>query len=106
VVFLQELWGPSPFGGPAFKFPFENCGTVENISVALTSGRRRQRRVPDTLFHDQVEEAFDHDGVISAGFISFADGKLSCDGESESLGIKARGEDDEITIVHKMGPRR
>jgi hypothetical protein len=57
---------------------------------------------PDTLFHDQVEEAFDHDGVISAGFISFAEGKLSCDGESESLGIQARGEDDEITIVHKM----
>ena len=85
--------------GGTFKMPMK-------FVILQTRNGETPILFPDTVFHDQVEEAFDHNGVISAGFISFAAGKLSCHGESESLGIKARGEDDEITIVHKMGPRR
>jgi len=57
---------------------------------------------PDFMYHDQVEEALDHKEVIAAGLIKLDGGKITCYGESSSLGIGSRGEDDEMVIHHRL----
>lgn len=57
---------------------------------------------PDFMYHDQVEEAFDHKEVIAAGLIKMDGKKLVCFGESSSLGIGSRGEDDDAVIHHRL----
>ncbi len=57
---------------------------------------------PEFMYHDQVEEALDHEEVIAAGFIKIESGKLQCYGESSSLGIASRSEDDAVVIEHHM----
>lgn len=57
---------------------------------------------PEDMYHDQIEEALGHQEVIAAGLVDLKDGKVRCYGESFSLGIKSRGEDDQVLIVHRL----
>lgn len=58
----------------------------------------------DSMYHDQVEEALVHEGIIAAGFVKMEGGKLTCYGKSESLNIDSRGADDEIIIGLSIHP--
>ena len=57
---------------------------------------------PEFMYHDQLEEALEHDGVIAAGFIKLDKGKLVCFGESSSLGIESRKEDDVMLVQYRL----
>jgi len=70
--------------------------------ILLTENGETPIIFPDFMYHDQVEEAMEHDGVIAAGFIKADADRLTCFGISESLGIVSRGEDDEIVIHHQL----
>jgi hypothetical protein len=63
---------------------------------------------PDLLIHSEVAKQMQHmmlishsmeTEVVSAGFLSLFGTKPECSGNSESLGIKSRGEQDDQLIT-------
>ncbi len=57
---------------------------------------------PKELFHDEVANAVENRGVVSAGFVRLSDGKIKCYGESLGLELSSRGEGDTSLIQHCM----